>query len=123
MTHRLTTPCANCPFRSDRPFHLTPARALEIATCLREGGDFPCHKTLDYDHPTEDGRPDQNGPGANRCAGMLIVMEKSGLRNRIMQIAQRLGLYDPAKLQMDAPVYESLDAWLASYGIEPESQT
>lgn len=115
MTHRLTSPCANCPFRSDRPFHLTAARALEIATCLREGGDFPCHKTLDYDSPGPDGRPDQNGPGVNRCAGMLIVMEKSGLRNRIMQIAQRLGLYDPTRLQMDAPVYESLDAWLAAF--------
>jgi len=47
---------------------------------------------------------------------MLIVMERSGIRNQIMQIGQRLGLYDPDELDMDAPVYESLEAWLAAHG-------
>lgn len=112
MTHRLTTPCANCPFRTDRHFPLSAERAAEIADNLRGGGDFPCHKTLDYD---ENGEADINGPRAQRCAGMLIVMEKSGVPNRIIQIAQRLGLYDPEKLDMAAPVYPTLDAWEASY--------
>lgn len=112
MTHRLTTPCGDCPFRTDRPFPLTAQRATEIAECLRGGGDFPCHKTLDYDGT---GEPDINGPRAQRCAGMLIVMERSGDRNRIMQIAERLGLYDPRRLDMAAPVFPSLDAWVSSY--------
>lgn len=119
MTHKLKSPCANCPFRTDKYFHLTHQRAQDIADSLRDGGDFPCHKTLDYSLP---GGPDRNGPGVQRCAGMLIVMEKSEGPNQIMRIAERLRLYDPTRLDMDAPVYDSLDAFVEAMADEDDDE-
>lgn len=105
----LTSPCANCPFRSDRPFYLSAARAQEIAHSLYEGSTFHCHKTVDYD--TEDGEP-SIGNRARVCAGALITMEKEGTANQMMRIGERLGLYDRCVLDMDSPVYASLGEWV-----------
>jgi len=105
-----THPCSNCPFRSDREFHLAEGRREEIAESLRGDEPFHCHKTLDY---TDEGP--QRVESTVFCAGALKTVENGGERDRnaLMQVGERLGLYDPARLQEDMPVYGSLDEWIA----------
>lgn len=104
--YTLTDPCADCPFRSDKPFRGL-RRAPEIAESIEAGQEFYCHKTLDY----TDGEPEV----VNRtraCAGAAIVVENGGHRpSQLRQITERLGL-PTAPLNMDAPVYDSLEDWL-----------
>ncbi len=109
MKFTMTSPCGNCPFRSDKPFFLAEGRAEEITNNLLSGGTFPCHKTVDYDHPD-----DEDGEGvvtddSIHCAGALIMLEKMESPSQMMRIAERLGMYDRTKLKMDAPVYDSAD--------------
>ena len=121
--YTLTDPCSNCPFRKDKPFYLGADRAAGIAEDLEDGKTFYCHKTLDYDiepEYDEDGcevdKPDSNIVSKSRaCAGALITMEKSGYQSFIMQIAERFGLYDKSRLNMNAPVFNSLKEWVESY--------
>lgn len=116
MNFKRTTPCANCPFRSDiRPF-IYPERAREI---LEGEGTFPCHKTVDYSVDADDG-DGLGGAGrvhekSQQCAGVLIVREHIGRPNQIMRIAERLGMYDHTKLDMHAPVYKSIDEAVAAH--------
>jgi hypothetical protein len=119
----LRKPCGDCPFRADKPFHLTPERAKQFADDLANGSGFNCHKTVEFGD-TEAGEPVQIvRENTNWCAGALITLEKSGLSNQQVRIAQRLGAYDPTRLDMDAPVYPSLSAWVASYRDETEVRT
>lgn len=91
MTYDLTTPCANCPFRNDITPFIHPERCEEI---LNEEGTFRCHKTDDHN--------------VQHCAGFLIIREKEDRPNQMMRIAERLGAYDHTKLNMDAPIYDSV---------------
>lgn len=117
--YRLTTPCTNCPFRSDLAKYLRPERAQEIAQALYDGGDFPCHKTT-VDVEDAEGQGDRvRGPESAACAGALITMEKEGYSNQMVRIAESMGLYDPTKIDMAAPVYDSLAEWVASYRTTP----
>lgn len=75
---------------------LTKKRIKEIAGMMtsKDGGAFPCHKTLDYSG---------DGDGLYRetsqhCAGALIFAEKNGNSTQMMRIAERLGMYDAAVL-------------------------
>ena len=95
--YRLKTPCSQCPFRSDKPFPLKYMRAKEIVSSLRGGGEFSCHKTTE-----------ETGSGNLAfCAGAAILLEKTEGPNQMMRISERLGIYDPSKLDMDSPVYDS----------------
>lgn len=71
---------------------LRPGRKREIATALRRGGEFPCHKTLDYE--TEDGNPRRTKATAF-CAGAVLTMENEGgngaYANQMVRIHCRLG--------------------------------
>jgi hypothetical protein len=101
----MTTPCAACPFRSDiRPF-LRVARVREIERALVRS-EFPCHKTTQHD---DEGEYVPTGQEVH-CAGALILLEKEGRPSQMMRIAERLGMYDARRLDMQAPVYESFDA-------------
>lgn len=95
---KLRRPCPKCPFRLDVEPYLRHGRAAGIARSLADGADFPCHETVDYD---DDGEPIT---GDQFCAGALIAMEHSNTPNQIVRIAERLGEYDPSKLDMEAPV-------------------
>lgn len=97
MDYTMTKPCDRCPFRSDRIFPLGRGRVREFF----DGGSFPCHKT------TKAGGAD--GKREKACAGFLIILEKENQPSQMMRIAERLGLYDHTKLDMDAPVYESIE--------------
>jgi hypothetical protein len=108
----LKQPCADCPFRSDRPAFLRRDRAQGIADALEAGSSFSCHKTLLYD---DSGRGEPTAKTAF-CAGALVTLEKQGAPNQLMQIGERLGLYRPDELNMDAPVYGSLAAWVDAHG-------
>ncbi|GAB3304098.1 hypothetical protein EK0264_03620 [Epidermidibacterium keratini] len=116
MKYDLTTPCKRCPFRSDIDPYLRPARASEIAEALRQGSTFTCHKTTVVD-PRNEARM-VPGPRAQFCAGALATMEREGFANQMMRIAERIGLYDAARVDFDAPVYDSLADWLAAHDVE-----
>lgn len=106
MKFDLTSPCGNCPFRYDRPGYLSADRVAEITDALFGGSTFSCHKLNDTD---EDGEV-YEGPEAQHCAGALIFLEANETSNQLMRVAERLGLYDSSKLNMDAPVFTDTDA-------------
>lgn len=49
----MTTPCDNCPFRTNVRPYLTKGRVREIERGL-VGGEFYCHKTTDTDRLNEE---------------------------------------------------------------------
>lgn len=104
MTHqnnyKLVRPCADCPFRTDRPFYLTPGRVSEIERSTKVF-PFSCHNTVDESK-------DETHENSH-CAGALILLEKIGRPSLVMRLAESLGLYDPKALDMEAPVYSSWD--------------
>lgn len=117
---RLKKVCANCPFRADEDFHgLQPERVSDIAQALRDGAAFHCHATLDYsrsDRFDEDDEPlSPVVKNSQFCAGALATMEQGEEVNQIVQIAERLGLYDPDGFDWEnQPVFEGLDEWEAA---------
>lgn len=118
MKYTLRRPCQHCPFRTDVPGYLRRARCVEIAESIAQGATFPCHKTVEHDDD-EDGEPITRVPDtAQMCAGAMIVLERLEQPNQAMRVAERLGLYDPGKLDMAAPVVAHLAA-LADHH-EPE---
>jgi hypothetical protein len=112
----LRRPCPHCPFRTDVPPYLTGPRCQEIATSLANGAEFPCHKT------TVEGDDDGDlvaTKDSQMCAGALILMEKAGQPNQMVRVAERLGMYDSASLDMSAPVHGSYVDFIYHHG-EPE---
>jgi hypothetical protein len=94
--YKLTEPCGECPFRIGSGFTY---RSL----VAHASGTFPCHKQCDLDDETSHYVPKANGK-TNHCAGALIFLEKQGRPHQMMRIAERLGMYDRRKLNMDAAV-------------------
>lgn len=112
--YALKGPCADCPFRTSLPIPLHPSRAAEIAHSLRAGESFTCHKTVVYSDDLGDGvgEVDDRHAGARECGGAMAVLERQGIPNQGMRIAERLGLYEPEQIDADAPVFDSLDEWV-----------
>lgn len=115
MRFGLKRPCANCPFRNDRPEQegwLGAERASDIVDAItRQQGTFSCHKTNSHD---EEGRVMETRD-SEHCAGALILLEKLEKPNQMMRIAERLGLYDRTKLDMDSPVFNTPIEFIASH--------
>ena len=111
----MTAPCDNCPFRTDAEgFHRTLGyeRVEEILdSMITLQQTFQCHKTLQYD---EEGDFIE-GPNAQHCAGALILLEKEERPNQMMRWMERIGQYDRTKLDMGAPVFDSVDEMLDAY--------
>jgi hypothetical protein len=105
MTFGMTKPCVDCPFLAPRDFPLQPERAAEIAEEL-EHKTFVCHKTIGQ-------RPQQH------CAGALIIMLNNEMWGDMQQIAMRLGMFDPDKLDAMAPVYETFEDFVRARGGVP----
>lgn len=120
---RLKKPCHHCPFRSDVPKYIRPERAQEIAESLYAGAEFPCHQTTEHvEH--EDGSGETVATKRSAfCAGALITMEREGYSNQMVRVGERLGLHDHERLDMDAPVYDSLTEWVRSYRVIPTVTT
>lgn len=119
--YALVRPCAKCPFRSDVEPYLRPERAHEIAQTVQGGSEFYCHETT-VEIDDEDGGTMGRGPDTKVCAGSLILAEKSGGVTQVMRISERLGMYDPSRLDMSAPVSENWQEWVARFreGDEPD---
>lgn len=99
--YNLKRPCKDCPFLREKKFRL---RRLEQ---FASAGEFVCHKTAEVNDNNDDGpstfEAKRNGK-SSVCAGMLIYNEKRGRPNQMMRVSERLGLYDPTKLEMDSDV-------------------
>jgi hypothetical protein len=105
MAFDLHRPCVDCPFLEPRDFPLSPNRAAEIAQSM-EHSSFACHKTLEV-------LPQQH------CAGVLVIMARTNAWGDMQQIAMRLGLFDPDRLDLSVPVYPDFDAFVRAKGGEP----
>lgn len=114
--YSMTTPCSNCPFRNDVKPYIREDRVREIEDSLVRG-EFPCHKTTE-----DDGDGDRRATDESiHCAGALILMIKEDRSSQMMRISHRLGMFDPEKLDMNAPVYDSFDE-MADAAAEAEDQ-
>lgn len=115
MEFKLKQPCSDCPFLKDPYFHLEKGRRKEIADSLQSDQTFICHKTINYDKDwTYEGDEEEVFTPAEHhqhCAGALAVMIKSKtlLNNFLYRLAIMAGIFDPNKVKLDAPVYESLE--------------
>lgn len=114
----MTEPCQQCPFRTDIEPYLTPERAREIADGLvSRQATFACHKTVTHVDP-DDSDTDDDGyrvtANEQHCAGAMIVLERANKPNQMMRICERIGQYDRRKLNMAAPVFRSLAAFVAA---------
>lgn len=105
MDFQMMGPCPNCPFRTDIVPFLTRGRAREIADAL-EHKTFACHKVV-YSPRKRDKLGRFLRKMEQHCAGALIVMENEGRQGDMQQIAERLGMYDHKKLQLDSPCFKS----------------
>lgn len=112
----LTTPCANCPWRTDVPAYLRPERIRQIADDVQAGQTFWCHQTVDYDD-SEDGST--VGRRARVCAGMMATVENEGRPGQGMRVGERLGMYSPELLDPEAPAYGSVEEWARAKGAPP----
>lgn len=99
---RLTRPCANCPFKKGQGelFRLSLVRLLDIF----DAPAFQCHKTVLYDEDWEG----QSGDHPQQCAGLMSLLYRADQANQIMQVGQRLGHFDPAKLD-HTEVYDTIE--------------
>lgn len=120
--YKLRRPCAKCPFRTDVPGYLRRERAIEIARSIAEGSEFPCHETTVTDEDEFGEEHLVPGSESQFCAGALICMEKQEAPNQQVRIAERLGVYEAERLDMDAPVHSSFVAFVDHHG-EEESDT
>jgi hypothetical protein len=107
MKYDLIRPCPHCPFRNDRPGYLGRAGAMRIIDSILRGATFSCHETNragENEHGEQELVETEN---SKHCAGALIILEILERPHQMMRIAERLGLYDMTKLDMDAPVFQS----------------
>lgn len=111
MKFTLTTPCDNCPFRSDITFHLRPGRAEEIVdSMLHQDQVFSCHKTTEFDEQAER----VNLGNEIHCAGILILLAKTDhlWDSYLIRLAALTGMFDPKNLHLTAPVYGTIEAFI-----------
>jgi len=95
MKYTMTTPCDACPFLAkNRGYTMKKLRGYA-------SGEFHCHKTGTTD---EDDRRFVPTKDSLHCAGALIFLEKREAPHQMMRICERLGMYDPTKLNMNAEV-------------------
>lgn len=113
MNFNLKRPCAHCPFRNDRPGFLSKGRARSIKDSIVDRQEtFPCHKTTVLIEE-DDGESDMVVTAkSEHCAGATILLEKIGRPNQLMRIAGRMGIYDPEKLDMESPVFDTFSDWI-----------
>lgn len=113
MNFTMTAPCSHCPFRSDIPGYLRRGRAAEIVRAMIEDGQtFSCHETTVSDED-EDGSPARREVDTTQhCAGAMILLEKLGVPNRGMFLAVRFEMYDPTRLRMASPVFDTAEEFI-----------
>jgi hypothetical protein len=94
----VTTPCKECPFRrrGRHAVRLTANRVRDVAGNMldRDGASFSCHKAA---HGEKGDDADGYCPSQRdiHCVGALIFAVRNKNQTFAMQIAERLGLFDP----------------------------
>lgn len=121
MRYDLKRPCPKCPFRTDIPGYLRPERCTEIAESLARGAEFPCHETT-VEIEAEDGNDRAPTADSQFCAGALLLMEAAETPNQIMRVAERIGRYDPEKMDRSAPVARSFIEFRQHHAAEEEAE-
>jgi hypothetical protein len=112
MKFELVRPCKDCPFRSDITFYLTPKRVREILDSITTRQQtFSCHKTNSFE---DDGEIVET-KDSQHCAGAMILLERINRPNQMMRIAERLRIYDRAKLEMESPVFRTPAAMIKHF--------
>lgn len=117
MEFKLTHPCGDCPFRTDKFFYLPKGRKSEIASDLLFGDKtFICHNTTGEYEWSDEGEETIYTPSGEEqhCAGALIVMAKEMtiLNNFMLRLAIQSLLFNPTRLDINAPVYESMEQFV-----------
>jgi len=125
MHFKLRRPCADCPWRNDKPHPFFGkdarghARAAEIADSLQGMHVFPCHKTARFHEQTGE---QYQVDGTQACAGALATQLNDDNLGALAQIATRLGMFDTDILDADQPVHGSMDEWVESHRPESDDQ-
>lgn len=101
-------PCAQCPFRTDRPAFLTKRRARNIVQAIMAQADFYCHKTVDYEGEADG----QVTADSKVCAGFAVLCENMNKPTQMMRILERIGMYDARRLNRNAPVHQTAAAFI-----------
>ena len=106
---KLCRSCADCPFRKDVQFYLSPERRTEIFWSLAVMGEsFTCHKLNSFDDSGEA----VVGPKSQHCAGAMGFLHNIGCPNAAMQIGTRLGVWSPATLKNPEMSYATAEEFL-----------
>jgi hypothetical protein len=104
MKFDMKKPCKNCPFIKGNCFEqsLSRERVSMIIEDISTDKTFPCHK-----HES----PEQN------CVGSALFVKKLEISNSMLQIAQRLRLYDESSLGLrkGTELYDNQQEMLNSY--------
>lgn len=116
LRYDMRNPCSDCPYRTDAPWHPGIFDELVIKAGKMRKGELAhtCHQT-DY---RADCAPDKRAPSKapiQHCAGMLIMAEKMGLQQVGAIVAQINNVFDPTRLNMNAPVFSSILEMFAHY--------
>jgi len=99
MNYGMTKPCDACPFLKKFKHAFTMKRLQEFASSA-----FHCHKTGTTQEDGEGSDEFVANENSSYCAGALIFCEKRNQPNQMMRIAERIGLYQRDKLDMNAKV-------------------
>lgn len=99
MRFDLKKPCKDCPFIKGSCTNTTLAegRLEGIVDDIRNDMSFTCHKTLDNESSKQ-----------QHCAGAMVFLEKENRPNQMMRIAERVGMYDHTKLDMNVDIVDEL---------------
>jgi len=105
----VTVLCHDCPFKREGGIRLMSGRITEITDGLldHQGATFACHKTTGaMGNRVRKERRDLH------CLGALIFSEKHEIATQMTRIAERLGMYDAAKVMQSkyvGQVFDSVD--------------
>lgn len=97
-------PCKNCPFRTDKPFKgLTPDRAREIESSIKNDELFLCHQTINWELKDR-----------TVCIGSVIYLESGEgvFSNWKYRVAALRGDFDLKELDYQFPVAKSLKEFI-----------
>ncbi|GAC1326756.1 MAG: hypothetical protein NVSMB2_26140 [Chloroflexota bacterium] len=114
MRFNLVRPCPGCPF-TPGGYRLDPQRITEIVNAL-ERQTFACHESVHRAQPRDARGRFMPAFVPSHCAGALLIMLREGMWGDMQQLAMRLGLFEPSRLDTTAETYPTLEACAAANG-------